>query len=107
MKIAYLESQEVREGTNPAYQLQPQMDAWIMKNLEERYQKLVEEQPEKDIQLFLTMRTYKKMPIFAFGYIEDENSMIIEAWYFRMKPSEDKKSLEWALDRAPVKEIFT
>lgn len=106
MELEYLEAVENREGDNPAYRLQPQIKAWILENLELRRQKLQEDLSEHSIQIFLTLRTYKKMPLFALGYRDEANKYLLEAWYFRMLPSEDKQSLQWTLDRAPVQEIF-
>lgn len=105
----YLEAAESRFQTNPAYRLAPQLEVWIRGELEKRREFLQKEHPEHQLQVFLTLRTFKRFPVFVVGYMDQEGyPTLLECSYFHMVPPPDDKpvGVQLVLDRIPVKRVF-
>lgn len=109
MEFEYLESWHQRAGAeNRAYQIAPDLLHWIQTELALRLEVVRLNYPEKPIEVFLTLRTFKQRPLFVLGYREEEHTHLLEAWCFRMiAPGEQgHPGIQLVLDRAPVKDIF-
>ncbi|MEZ0371440.1 MAG: hypothetical protein ACAI44_20275 [Candidatus Sericytochromatia bacterium] len=102
----YLEPQTTRAGDNPAYHLAGDLQRWIGKELEKRRAAL---QPahEQEVLIRLTMRTFRKYPVFVLGLRNPEGVMVLEAWYFHMvKPEGVSGGLQLTLDRVSLRQLF-
>lgn len=110
-----LEQREL--GVYHHYQLSPDMRNWIQHELYKRLEELQRDSEQKaeetegavqqEIEIYITSRTYRKQPIFVFGYRNEGGTAIIEAWYFRMmRNPENPYSLQFALDRVPLEQAF-
>ena len=109
MDFDYLESWQQRAGAeNRAYSMSPELLKWIETELLLRLEVVRLAHPDKPVEVFLTLRTFKKQPLFVLGYREDESTSLLEAWCFRMVPPAEQghPGVQLVLDRAPLKEIF-
>lgn len=102
----FLEDTTHFDSTQNYYPLAPDIQHWIQQEMGKRVEHLKTRVPE-DLQVFKTLRSFKKRPIYVVGYIKDEKKFIVEAWYFNMKPAEEYKelTLNWVLDLVP-KDVF-
>lgn len=109
MDFDYLESWQQRAGAeNPLYDMSPDLLRWIQTELLLRLEVVRLSHPDKNVAVFLTLRQFKKQPLFVLGYREEEQTFLLECWCFRMvSPGEPgHPGLQLVLDRAPLKEIF-
>lgn len=99
-----LEIHEV--GVYNHYQMARETQAWIQHELQQRLESLKED-TDKELEIYLTSRSYRKQPIFVIGYRNEGGTAIVEAWYFRMmKNPENVYTLQFALDRVPLEKAF-
>ena len=103
----YLEPLQTRAGENPAYRMSADLRFWINKELEKRLVKL-KEKTDQSPAIYLTMRTFRKHPVFVIGTAQDVGIKILEAWYFHFisNPDAPQKTLHIALDRVVLKSLF-
>lgn len=103
----YIEPLQTRPGDNPAYRMSTDLKFWINKELEKRLVQL-KEKVETPPAIYLTMRTFRKHPVFIIGTPQDNGIKILEAWYFHFihNPAEPQKTLHIALDRVALKSLF-
>lgn len=104
----YLEPFSERGGENPAYRLAPDLAAWIRAELAKR-RDLLSHEREEEVSVLLTMRQYRKSPVFLLGLQQaDESVDVIEGWYFHMipPPPEQAGTVQLALDRVKLDLLF-
>jgi hypothetical protein len=103
----YIEPLQTRSGDNPVYQMSVDLRYWINKELEKRLVKL-KEKTEQSPCIYLTMRTFRKHPVFIIGTTQNTGIKILEAWYFHFitNPDAPRKNLYIALDRVVLKSLF-
>ncbi|PKL75673.1 MAG: hypothetical protein CVV27_14175 [Candidatus Melainabacteria bacterium HGW-Melainabacteria-1] len=102
----YLESLTSRAGDNPVYHMAPDLVLWVSVELEKRRASLAIEKAQ-DVTVYLTMRTFRKYPVFVIGLPQEQGVLVLEAWYFHMAPpSELKQGIQLVLDRVVLKQLF-
>lgn len=103
----YIEPLQTRMGENPAYRLAEDLIYWINKELEKRREQL-EIKESIPIAIYLTMRKFRKNPVFVLGSQQEDGVKILEAWHFRMtpNPNEGQLGLQLVLDRVALKALF-
>lgn len=103
----YIEPLQTRSGDNPAYRMSTDLKFWINKELDKRLVQL-KDKTEKPPAVYLTMRTFRKHPVFIIGTLQETGIKILEAWYFHFinNPAEPQKTLHIALDRVALKSLF-
>lgn len=103
----YLEAQTTRAGENRLYTMARDLEHWIIRELEKRRTELMTEHGP-DVQIYLTMRSFRKWPVFTFGRPQEDEKKVIEAWYFHMAPpsSEGAVGLQLLLDRVTLRQLF-
>lgn len=103
----YIEPLQTRSGDNPAYRMSVDLRFWVNKELEKRLAHL-KEKTENTPVIYLTMRTFRKHPVFIIGTAQDTGIKILEAWYFHFitNPDAPQKTLHIALDRVVLKSLF-
>lgn len=107
---AYLES-EVNSGLHPEnkrYIMSSQLAGWIENELAKRVLEVRAEEGHDEVKVYLTLRDFKQSPVFLLAYPTEDKKTVLEAWYFRMIPSEEhpQQALNLVLDRVPLKRLF-
>ncbi len=107
---AYLESEVNRglQAQNPRYVMSAQLAGWIENELAKRVLEVRAEEGHEDVKVYLTLREFKQSPVFLLAYPTEDKKTVLEAWYFRMIPSEEhpQQALNLVLDRVPLKRLF-
>lgn len=109
-RYPYLES-EVTAGLsegNPIYQIPPQLADWVESELEKRALELRAQEGHQDVKVYLTLRNFKKYPVFLMAYPTEDKKTVLEGWHFRIIPSEEhpERAMNLVLDRVPLKRLF-
>lgn len=107
---AYLESEVNRglQAKNPRYVMSAQLAGWIENELAKRVLEVRTEEGHEEVKVYLTLREFKQSPVFLLAYPTEDKKTVLEAWYFRMIPSEEhpQQALNLVLDRVPLKRLF-
>lgn len=103
----YLEAQTTRSGENGVYRLAHDLETWISRELEKRRVAL-EGEFGQNVRIYLTMRSYKRWPVFVMGQPQEDGKKILEAWYFHMIPAtaEQRGGLQLILDKLSLRLLF-
>ena len=96
----------LKEGSR-IYEMSPQLAAWIESELEKRILELKSLEGHSQIRVYLTLREFKRCPVFLMAYPANEKKTVIEAWHFRMiKNEEGPEGLHLVRGRVPLKRLF-
>ena len=102
----YLESLTSRGGENGLYRMAADLELWIRQEIEKRREKL-ETDLGHPVRIYLTMRSYKRWPVFIMGQPEEEGGKkVIEAWYFHMGPPPGAGGVQLLIDRLSLRLLF-
>jgi hypothetical protein len=85
------------------YNLSSDISYWIDMELQKRLLILAEKHPQNEIAIFRTLRTFHHLPVFVFGYREEDKIFLLEAWHYAIRPtSNGETGVQFVLDRVPL-----